>query len=875
MNNYQDSSLWETGFGISAESRFVEERTFFREQYQSLRGKAEKLVAQIPKDIPGLTVHDITHLDALWETSSTIAGEPYPLNPAEAYVLGAAILLHDAGMALASYPGGLSDIYATTEWRDSAAAYSSISGEKGGKGGEGDGDPSELLRRAILARVLRALHAKRARELPFVSWQNDGGSHTFLIENEELRQFYGTIIGKIAESHHLPVTRLPIVLSPPVGAISSVPNTWTVDPLKIACLLRAADAAHIDERRAPRFLASLLRPEGLSKLHWNFQGKIAKPRLDSDVLVFTSGPEFGLADADAWWLCFDTIRMVDRELRECDALLEDFNRPRFAAKRVRGAESPKALSELVKTKDWEPIDTSVRVADVPRVAEMLGGARLYGRNNSVPIRELIQNATDAIAARCLLESRSPTYGRVTVWLAQEGNIWRLNIEDNGVGMSERTLTDTLLDFGNSFWSSEDVKTEFPGLLAKGMKPIGRFGIGFFSVFMLGNVVRVVSQRYDQAKESTSVLEFRSGLDFRPILRRATKSEYLRDGGTRVVIDLKSAPFGDTGLIAAIKVNNPEDGLRAILPSICPGVEVNVNVGVPHDEMMAPYFAANDWTKIQGEDLLRRIGKGELGPYFDAGGWSDEKRCATYGKLIRPIVAADGTIYGRACIKGSASYTRSHVGIVTVGGFSAKHIPGIAGILVGTPQTAARDSAIPLVNADLLSSWASEQATIIAVSKLPGDIKLYAAGVVMQCGGNPGALPILKIGDDYPSLDELRKLLINVDQLKVYEGEEINYDEDKDSCLPRDFTRKFQTEPSIAFLCRMPSSILDTEGQHWPECILGQPQLTYEAQLRTLLEEVWDGSEDWSCDDVKVGTVGDYDIERRVTVYTRPGGEPEF
>jgi hypothetical protein len=88
MNSYQDSSLWDTAFAVRGEGRFADERLFFREQYLNLRKKAEPLVAQIPRDIPGLTVHDITHLDALWETASTIAGGPYPINPAEAYVLG-------------------------------------------------------------------------------------------------------------------------------------------------------------------------------------------------------------------------------------------------------------------------------------------------------------------------------------------------------------------------------------------------------------------------------------------------------------------------------------------------------------------------------------------------------------------------------------------------------------------------------------------------------------------------------------------------------------------------------------------------------------------------------------------------------------------
>lgn len=64
------------------------------------------------------------------------------------------------------------------------------------------------------------------------------------------------------------------------------------------------------------------------------------------------------------------------------------------------------------------------------------------------------------------------------------------MEDDGIGMSERTITTSLLDFGKSFWSSDAVMQEFAGLLAKGLSATGRFGVGFFSVFVLGDVVRV-------------------------------------------------------------------------------------------------------------------------------------------------------------------------------------------------------------------------------------------------------------------------------------------------------------------------------------------------------------------------------------------------
>jgi hypothetical protein len=867
MNKYQETPLWENSFGDQANLRFADSRKFFRDEYETLRNKVKPLVAQIPKDIPGLTVHDVTHLDALWESASTVAGSSYPLNPAEAYVFGAAVLLHDAGLAMASYPGGLNEIYGTAEWRDSVAEYLS------NRPSDQQEDFS-LMQRSILARVLRDLHAKHAEKLPFVFWTNDAGTQDFLIDNGDLREFYGSTIGRIAASHHLPTTKLPGYLQRSVGAISSAPSEWTMDTLKIACLLRAADAANIDERRAPRFLSLLLRPEGVSKLHWNFQTKLAKPRLDSDVLVYTSGPEFGLADADAWWLCFDTITMIDRELRDCDVLLHDFKLPRFAAKRVRGAESPKALSELVKTRDWEPVDTAIKVANVPHLAEMLGGANLYGKKLAVPIREMIQNSTDAISARRLLENKSSSYGTVKVQLGEVPTGWALIVEDEGIGMSERTLAGALLDFGKSFWASDEVKSEFPGLLAKGMKPVGRFGIGFFSVFMLGDKVTVTSQRFDAAKDSTSTLEFRSGLELRPILRRSAPHEYLPSGGTRVSIELKCPPFDKGGLFHGFEQGDLQHAgniLRSMVGSICPGTQVNVQAG---PDSAGPLYLADDWTSIPGRELLKRVGRVSLSSFTDSDGWHEAKTCETYGKFVRTLIGKDGTLYGRACVTGTRA-TFSTKGIVTVGGLSATSISQIGGILVGSTTAASRDAALPLVPADVLASWATEQAELIAQADLNGPSKLHAAGAVMLCGGDPRNLPLLEAAYGYPTRAQLKRELESATQLAVFEGESITYDEDKDACHPREFANEFELNASLYLLSERPGRILNVDSKEWPNYLFeGKELRSYGSELRALLSETWGDFEEWSTRDYRVGTAGGSDIFRHVTIYTRVGEEPD-
>src|SRR6185312_14463111 len=113
------------------------------------------------------------------------------------------------------------------------------------------------------------------------------------------------------------------------------------------------------------------------------------------------------------------------------------------------------------------------------------GSQLYGSDSTVAIRELIQNSADAVQARRRYEKRPSNWGTVRIGLRSEAGAPWLFVEDNGIGMSEQVLTGPLLDFGTSFWRSPLASEEFPGLMAAGMQAIGRFGIGFFSVFMLG------------------------------------------------------------------------------------------------------------------------------------------------------------------------------------------------------------------------------------------------------------------------------------------------------------------------------------------------------------------------------------------------------
>ena len=98
------SHLWDHALAPRDPDEHKEERERLRSAFVLFRERASVLALEIEKDLPGITVHDVTHLDALWELASLIAGDGYTLNPAEAFVLGGAILLHDLGMSLAATP---------------------------------------------------------------------------------------------------------------------------------------------------------------------------------------------------------------------------------------------------------------------------------------------------------------------------------------------------------------------------------------------------------------------------------------------------------------------------------------------------------------------------------------------------------------------------------------------------------------------------------------------------------------------------------------------------------------------------------------------------------------------------------------------------
>jgi hypothetical protein len=792
----RQTTLWKRTLGGSGGGQAAQKfRSRLRSAFEAFRSRAKELANTIPDDLRHLTVHGMDHIDALWEVTDILIADEYPINPTEAFILGAAFLVHDLGLALASYPNGIDDLKRDEYWQD---AIVKLLRQELGRWPRSDeiAQPSAILEQSAVEQVLRLRHAKQAEDLVLLSFQHKSRDpNYFLLEDSDLRQAYGGLIGRIAYSHWWSIDQLVAdgELNRTIGAFPDGPKDWSIQPAKLAILLRNADACDLNAKRAPGFLRALRKPVGHAELHWRIQEYLQKPIASKGRILFTSTKPVPIEDRDAWWVGYDLLQVADKELRDSEGMLSELGLPPLAINGVAGATNARQLARHIPTKDWSPVDTSVKCEDVASLVKKVGGTGLYGNNPTVTLRELIQNARDAVVARRLLETRGEQWGKIIVRLVRDGDDECLEVEDIGVGMSEELLSGPLLDFGTSYWQSFLSASEHPGLFARGFQPQGSYGIGFFSVFMLGDRVKVVTRCPADGIHQTRVLEFSGGLDARPVIRSADNGEWLNEPGTIVRVWLREK--ADDGLLAprvcTSEYLDKEYARRStpwslgdLCEWLCPCLDVNLVVESGAD--VATVLHASDWKTITGKDLLRRLllHREDCREILAAG---------TLDRLagnIRELRDPCGEVIGRAALTRwieGISTTRGRrfqpPGVVTAGCFRAFAWVFYPGVMLGRPKVAARHDAsrIAFDYPKELADWATEQGDL--ARNLTNDVKELAelAMLVRLFNGDTGDLPIAQHAgsivsfrdlagtEDLPNEITLEPLLADHDRFDAAEG----------------------------------------------------------------------------------------------------------
>lgn len=839
----QDKHLWLRTLGRSEDNVNIEK---LKAAFISFRARSELLVQNIGAELPGLTIHDITHLDALWRVANEIIGENYPLNPAEAFVLGASFLLHDSAHVLVAYPEGLDSIRKTTYWQD--LTFQRFNGIEPETGSDDE--------KSLIFEVIRSLHASQARNLINQSWKEKlTQSELFLLEDFELRNYYGEVIGEIAESHHWDPQKVAEsfkdkILAAP-GFFSD--TSWTVDVMKIALILRTADAAHIDSSRTPWFSSALKKPVGISETHWRFQSKIGQVfRDNSGRLNITSGSKFDEHERDAWWMAFDTANMINNELKFANNILLEEGRQAFSSTSVIGIESPYLFSKYVSVKGWEPIDISPKISQIPKLIEVLGGKALYGDNYYVVIRELVQNGFDSIFAARKLGYLENNEGHIEINLEKRDESWCITISDTGIGMSKFVLTNVLLDFGTSLWNSGKLTTELPGLAKSGFQSSGKFGIGFYSVFMLSNDIIITTNRFRKYSDDNSQhwkMKFSKGLSSRPVLTIPQENEELRRHGTAISFLISQDKMIDLlkPIIKAkdnddISINSGQETISdcfdSLISWIFPTSPISIKYTSPSSKSKT-IISSNDWISISDEELKDRLFIEDV-----------------------PLVSikdSNGEIKGRLGLPYLYSTLKSTLGaVITYNGIRSGELKGVVGVCLSNENNsdAARKSGTAKISISDWVEWAEE---VIEIPKYQNSLNLLKVHPLIPHAD----LRLWTRDDDRFTLAELKDWVNSVGEFSYHIGD-IHYDT-MDLVREADFDDDFIIDDDIIIIPK--SSVYRRIGFGLQEYFneLGINEISYPHLFSKFLSDNWEGRMKVTKNaDKRVGFVNDVEIFRSVT-----------
>lgn len=517
-----------------------------------MRSVAATLASTISTSVPCFTDHSVRHMDALWVVADSVlnVSEIDSLTPGEAFLLVSAFYLHDLGMAYAATDEGRRRCIDSTFYNSFIACFPESERE------------AEGVQAQALAFTVRKIHAPVAHELAV---SKIPGTDYYLFESKSFREAWGATCGQIAASHHWNLDKVELELGK-LGVVP-LPGGRSGDLAYVASILRLVDYAHINRDRAPSIERAFKAPlPADSLLHWLAQEQVDGPTRDGHELIYRSAAP--ISNVDAWWLYYEMLSGLDAEIRSVQRYLR--RRPssisRFSLQGVLGAATPEEASLYIKPHQFMPIEVNLKTGSMDRLVKLLAGESLYGTDPMAAVRELLQNANDAVRLKfhTACDELDEYVAQLPIKLDyyQEGQEFFLTVSDFGVGMTASIMTEYLISIASNYWESQ-FHHDFPNALERGFAHAGKFGIGFLSVFMLGDDVEVVSNRSGGERTLLKL----HGVGRRGELRIAPPSS---KSGTSVTIKLRSS--------VVERIASIESLVKSFAPMLNTPIKTTVNGG---------------------------------------------------------------------------------------------------------------------------------------------------------------------------------------------------------------------------------------------------------------------------------------------------------
>jgi molecular chaperone HtpG len=500
---------------------------------------------------PEYTDHSVTHLELTLQTALDLATNPSRglLTPGDGASLVVAVGLHDCGMYLSR--DGFESLIARGSrwvgvsyfdqrswdalWDDFYAEATRFDGRKLRSlfGDEyrpvrplpSSGAAWEDFDYLLVGEFIRRNHPRLAHEIALHGLPaKDGAAITICPIDSEESQFLADIAGLIARSHGIDLRSCLTYLE---DQYHNRINPRGTHVAFLGVLLRIADYFQIQASRAPKertdvasFQSQLSTREW--KVHQSVQD-IHNTSGDPEAIVIVANPP----DVGTFLKLKGWLENLQEELDRSWAILgevyglQNHNDLNLLGMRIRRVKSNiDEIAAFAKTVSYVPAKIAFEVANADLLKLLV--APLYSNDPSVGIRELFQNAVDAVREFDDMVQQHPELASVErydqnsdvvldVQCGLDGLPTEINIIDRGIGMTTAVIRDYFLKAGASFRKSNIWRQEHEDSTGHSrVLRTGRFGVGALAAFLLGEEIQVTTRHILSKKDQG--ITFRAKLD---------------------------------------------------------------------------------------------------------------------------------------------------------------------------------------------------------------------------------------------------------------------------------------------------------------------------------------------------------------------------
>lgn len=532
-------------------------------------GRIEQHIKSVQKMcfFPEYTDHSITHLEDVLQTSWNLATKESrdKLSDKDCAALIVGVCLHDFGMWI-TYEGFLSLIHEnsiwkgidgldTKSWRDLWIEFLKNAKKFDNEKLENLFGTTNIVVREppedksiatdndklLIGEFIRLHHARLGHEIAIYGIPgNNGNSIKLFDETDDI----ATIGGLIARSHWMDLRACADYLKAHFHSRATPRN---IKAIFIMALLRISDFVQIQEERAPQAVMEVQKfespfSEGEWKVHHSIKA-IIQDEDDEEAIFFESRPRdiHTYLKVRNWQLGFQNeLDKTWSVIGEVFSQKRNLKTLRLEIRRIKS--NLDNMPQFADSVDYVPEKMSFDVKNSETLGLLVGP--LYGNDPFVGIRELTQNAVDAVREFDVLKEAKqisdvikrndiPCDVQIEFVLDDEGNPTQLIITDKGVGMDLQVIRDYFLKAGATYRNSSNWKSAFEDEEGKFSVPrTGRFGIGVLAAFLIGDEIEVITRHYSSPNNG---FNFNARINQREIEIKKGKAKV----GTTIKISINS------------------------------------------------------------------------------------------------------------------------------------------------------------------------------------------------------------------------------------------------------------------------------------------------------------------------------------------------